>query len=122
MPSDPGSGSGRVPEGRAGDSGQVPEGRTGDLGRVPVVRALLGLQASLFPAEADERQLPGQRVPQPGGDRHHEGAPRGQGRLRVLPGRAAGPVWVHGLLFVQVCHQGTGGGFADGGKSVFTFR
>lgn len=73
--------------------------------------------ASLFPAEINERQLPGQRVPQPSGDHHHEGAPRGQDCLRVLPGGAAGLIWFHSLLFVQVCHQGIGGSFADGGKS-----
>ena len=114
---------GGYPRGAPVTWGRVPEGRrcTGDPGQVPVVCALLRLQASLFLAEADEHQLPGQRVPQPGRDRHHEGTPHGQGRLPVFPGRAAGPVWLHSVLFIQVRPQGTGGGFADGGKSVFTF-
>lgn len=73
--------------------------------------------APLFPTEADERQLPGQRVPQPSSDHHHEGAPGGQDRLCVLPGGAAGAVRLHGLLLVQVCHQGIGRIFANGGKS-----
>lgn len=79
------------------------------------------LVASLFPAETHERQLPGQRVPQPSGDLHHEGAPRGQDCLCVLPGGPAGVVRFHGLLFVQVRHQGTGWSFADGGECCIVF-
>lgn len=72
--------------------------------------------ASLFPAEVNEHQLPGQRVPQPGRDHHHEGAPGGQDRVCVLPGRTVGIIRFHSLLCIQVCHKGIGGSFADGGK------
>lgn len=77
--------------------------------------------ASLLPAETNERQLPGQRVPQPSRDQHHEGAPGGQDRLSVLPGGAGGTVRFHRLLVVQVCHPGTGRSFADGGKRCIRF-
>lgn len=73
---------------------------------------------SLLPTETNERQLPGQRVPQPSRDHHHEGAPGGQDRLSVLPGGAGGTVRFHRLLVVQVRHPGTGRSFADGGKQT----
>lgn len=76
---------------------------------------------SLFPAEVNEHQLPGQRVPQPGRDHHHEGAPGGQDRVCVLPGRTVGIIRFHSLLCIQVCHKGIGRSFADGGKSCIHF-
>lgn len=79
------------------------------------------LHGSLFPAETNERQLPRQRVPQPSSNHHHEGAPGGQDRLCLLPGRTVGIIRFYGLLFIQVCHQGIGWSLADGGKCCVQF-